>query len=258
MTLFIGIDVGTSACRACAINAQGDEVATARSSLPAPSRNGSEIEQDPGVWWQALQDTLDWLCSNIDCNEVKRIAIDGTSSTLLLCTPAGQPPGPALMYNDTRAIKQAEQLANSIPDNNPARGASSSLSKLLWLLEHHPADEYRALHQADWLTGKLLGQFDNSDENNCLKLGYDAVQRTWPDWLEQLALPASCLPNVFPAGTPLGTLLPEFQTRWRFCIRNNTGSGHYRQHCRIYSNWRKDDRQRRNSFGFYTGTESVG
>jgi sugar (pentulose or hexulose) kinase len=216
MTLFIGIDIGTSACRACAINAQADIVATARNPLPSPTRNDAAIEQEPSVWWQTLQDTLDSLCTDINSQEVKRIAIDGTSSTLLLCTPDGKALGPALMYNDTRATQQSVRVAAIAPDNSPARGVSSSLAKLLWLQAHYPAEEFRALHQADWLTGKLLGRFDQSDENNCLKLGYDAALRRWPDWLEQLALPTACFPNVIPAGTPLGPLLPKFQTRWNF------------------------------------------
>ena len=216
MTLFIGIDIGTSACRACAINAQADILATARTALPSPTRNGAAIEQDPSVWWQALQDTLDSLCADINSKDVKHIAIDGTSSTLLLSTLEGQPLGPALMYNDTRATQQSARVAAIAPSDSPALGVSSSLAKLLWLQAEYPTGECRALHQADWLTGKLLGRFNNSDENNCLKLGYDAAKRHWPNWLEQLELPASCLPNVFPAGTPLGSLLPEFQKRWGF------------------------------------------
>lgn len=216
MSIFIGIDAGTSAIRACAVNAQGQEIATARITLPAPTRRGNAVEQAPGVWWQALRDTLDSLCPRLDCSAVRRIAIDATSTTLLLCARDGTPLSPALMYNDARATAQAGRLAALLPVDNPARGATSSLAKLLWLLEAHRVSGCRALHQADWLSGKLLGRFDHSDENNGLKLGYDAVARCWPDWLTQLDLPAGCLPDVVPAGTPLGTLLPAHQARWGF------------------------------------------
>ncbi len=225
MALFIGIDIGTSACRACAINAQAEIFATARTSLPAPLQNASAIVQDASIWWQALQDTLDILCTDINGKEVQRIAIDGTSATLLLCTAEGQTPGPALMYNDTQAVKQSTLLAEHAPADSPVIGASSSLAKLLWLLEQYPSGEYRALHQADWLTGKLTGHFDSSDENNCLKLGYDAKQRIWPGWLDQLSLPSNCLPKVFPPGTALETLLPELQKRWGFTTETRMVAG---------------------------------
>lgn len=216
MTRFIGIDMGTSACRACAINAQAEVIATARTPLPAPIRQGPAVEQEASVWWQALQETLDRLCAEINGRAVERIAIDATSSTVVWCNSAGHTAGPALLYNDTRAAPQSSEIAQIAPADSPAIGASSSLAKLLWLRNQYPGADYRALHQADWLSAQLTGHFDRSDENNCLKLGYDARARRWPDWIDRLGLPPSCLPKVFPPGTVLGALLPDHQKRWGF------------------------------------------
>lgn len=216
MTLFIGIDIGTSACRACAINTQAEVVASARTTLPAPVHNGPVIEQDASIWWRVFQETLDRLCTDIHCGQVKNIAIDGTSSTLLLSTPDGDTPGPALMYNDTRAAQYSARLASIAPADSPATSASSSLAKLLWLQARYPDGNYRALHQADWLAGMLTGRFDCSDENNCLKLGYDARARHWPDWIGAAGVALSSLPNVYSPGTELGALLATHQSRWGF------------------------------------------
>jgi sugar (pentulose or hexulose) kinase len=65
------------------------------------------------------------------------------------------------------------------------------------------------LHQADWILGRLSGRFGLSDENNCLKLGYDAQARCWPDWLQGLSLPPGCLPEVRIPGQPGGALTAE-------------------------------------------------
>lgn len=200
-------------------------MASVRTDLPAPLRNGPAIEQEASIWWQALQDTLDTLCTDINCKAVQRIAIDGTSSTLLLCTPEGQTPGPALMYNDTRAGKEIDKLAKIAPADSPVLSATSSLAKLRWLQSRYPHADYCALHQADWLTGQLTGHFDCSDENNCLKLGYDASARRWPDWIGRLGLPASCLPRVFPLGTALAALLPRHQRRWGFSAATTLVAG---------------------------------
>ncbi|MGB5540831.1 MAG: FGGY family carbohydrate kinase, partial [Gammaproteobacteria bacterium] len=54
MAHFLGIDFGTSGCRACVIDASGATLAETRTPLPAPHRAGSAIEQDPARWWQAL------------------------------------------------------------------------------------------------------------------------------------------------------------------------------------------------------------
>ncbi len=192
-------------------------MADSRTELPSPHRQDVAAEQDPERWWQALQSALDQLCVQIDCHAVQRMALDGTSSTLLLCTPDGKPASPALMYNDARASQQADSIAAIAPADSPVRSASSSLAKLLYLLQQYPpSPAIRCLHQADWLTGKLLGQFRYSDENNALKLGYDAQRRCWPDWLKQLNLPDHCLPEVLPPGTPLGPLQRTHRQRWGF------------------------------------------
>jgi sugar (pentulose or hexulose) kinase len=214
MSLFIGIDIGTSACRACAVDARGAVVAEARTALPAAARTPQGVEQDPTVWWGALAASLDTLCPQIDARQIRRIAVDGTSATLLLCRPDGRPLTPALMYNDARALAAAELIAQHAPPQSPARGASSSLAKCLHLAAGCAGTDWLALHQADWLAGVLSGDYGWSDENNALKLGYDLEQRRWPAWIINLPLDLEQLPRVVPPGTPTGTLRSSLADRW--------------------------------------------
>ena len=226
MTLSLGIDIGTSACRACVIDSEGRILAETRVGLPAPERNGPAVEQDPECWWQALTDNLDQLQDQVPMGSIDAIAIDGTSATLLCCDAAGIPLGPALMYNDARALGEAEQLARIAPATSAAHGPGSSLAKLLWLMQTPAGKQARyALHQADWLLGRLGGRFDVSDENNALKLGYDIIRRTWPDWLAQLDIPRSLFPEVVPAGQPIGHLNDACCKRWGFSATTALVSG---------------------------------
>lgn len=215
MTQFLGIDFGTSGCRSCIIDAQAQILAEVHTALPTPRRNGSAVEQDPALWWQALTDNLDHLAREAPLNAIRAICLDGTSATLLGCDSTGHPVTTALMYNDARARDEAGQIASVAPAESAAHGATSSLAKLLWLLHSEPGRNIsHALHQADWLLGRLCGQYGVCDENNALKLGYDIIQRDWPDWLNTLDLSRALLPEVIPAGQPVGTLLPEWAKRW--------------------------------------------
>jgi hypothetical protein len=214
MRLFIGIDVGTSACRACAIDEHAAVLAETRIELPAPARNGARVEQDARVWWRTLADTLDALFKRLNPAQVSRVAVDGTSATLLLCDKRGTPLTPGLMYNDARSMSEAEHIREAAPADCAAQGASSSLAKLLYLRQTISDPAYLALHQADWLAGMLTGRFGVSDENNALKLGYDPIQRRWPDWLNRLNIQPDQLPGVFPAGSLIGTLNRTLAKRW--------------------------------------------
>ena len=226
MHTFLGIDVGTSGVRSCLIDTDGDVLAEIRTALPAPTRHGRAVEQDPELWWTALADNLDALARRRRLTDVAAVCLDGTSSTLLLCDAAGAPLTPALMYNDARATAEAKQINTIAPPDSAARGASASLAKLLWLLKTADAPPgARALHQADWLAGRLGGRFDISDENNALKLGYDPLARGWPAWLEALPIPATLLPAVVPPGHTIGRLTPAACRRWGFAGDTRMVSG---------------------------------
>jgi len=210
MSLSIGIDLGTSACRVAVIDEYKKLVYLSRANLPDPIENGLCCEQSPNDWWQACQTALFEALNHIDKSLVTAIAVDGTSSTLLLSDINGQPQGPALMYRDQRAQQQAEQLQDYAPADTAVCSASSSLAKLLWLKDQGQLhDGLIALHQADWISGRLRGKFDSSDENNALKLGYDAINRCWPAWISHCDLPDGCLPKVVPAGEYLGDIRPD-------------------------------------------------
>ena len=164
MKLFIGIDLGTSGCRAVAIDEQHHIHGEAAVDLPSPIRDGTHVEQDPELWWAAVCKCLDALTAKIDASQVAAIAVDGTSASLLLTDEQGNPLSPALMYNDARATTQAEAISQVAPKNTAAQGASCALAKLLWLIENElPAGTALVSHQADWVAGKLCGQIGISD-----------------------------------------------------------------------------------------------
>ena len=198
-SLFIGIDLGTSGCRAVAININGTIKAQARFDYPEPK------QQSPQSWWSATQDVLQKLFSQINTQDVKAIAVDGTSSTVLLCDQSGEPLTPALMYDDQRATQQALYLKKRAPQNSIVLSSTSSLAKVLWLLENHPPKKhFQIVHQADWISGQLCQQFNFSDVNNILKMGFDVINKQWPSWLlsifKQFNIKEENLPNVLTPG----------------------------------------------------------
>ncbi len=208
--VFIGIDMGTTGCRMVAIDKEKNILGQAESPLPASMAHGDQITQDAKQWWKACLSALGNLCKQIDSSRVKAICVDGTSSTLLLCDKKGVPTIPAMMYNDSRAVEQVEPIKQHASSEAAVHHASSSLAKLLWLQTKgldQKADHIA--HQADWISGMLSGVWGHSDYNNCLKLGYDAGQAKWPDWMATLGVNTDILPTVHEPGEILGIIKPE-------------------------------------------------
>jgi len=216
-SLFVGIDLGTSGCRAITIDEQARPVCNIALSWPAPTVNDARVEQDATVWWQTLQQLLTQLCQTIPAGQVQAICLDGTSGTVLLADEQGRPLAPALMYNDGRAVQEAQTLHGIAPADSAVHSASAGLAKLLWLKKQDYAQQARYfLHQVDWINGMLCEEFGVSDINNALKTGYDPLQKKWPDWLDELAIPAGWLPRVVAPGTPIGTLSDELVNKFGF------------------------------------------
>jgi sugar (pentulose or hexulose) kinase len=213
--LFLGIDLGTSGIRAMVIDRHDRIIASARTRLPPPLQQGTMVEQDPDLWWQGVVAVMDVLQQQIHLTTVQAIAVDGTSGTVLLTDNLGQPLHAALMYNDSRASDQSRRLQKLAPADSPVQSASSGLAKLLWLCNQPYAVQTRyALHQADWIAGKLAGCFGFSDPNNSLKTGYDALQKQWPDWLQHLSPLSDWLPEVHPQATPVSHIDPAVAERF--------------------------------------------
>jgi len=215
--LFLGIDIGTSGCRAIVINHHGAVVAETKQRFTDPDQNGKKIQQDPEIWWHALETALEQLSTLASLEQVKAIAVDGTSSTVILCDQRGKPLYPALMYNDTRSTVEAERLAQMIPKASAAHGPSSGLAKMLWLQRCVSSEQTnRILHQTDWIVGRLTGRFDLSDPNNCLKMGYDSINGVWPDWMRHTGAFCQWLPTPQPSGNIIGPISSATVKRWGF------------------------------------------
>jgi sugar (pentulose or hexulose) kinase len=193
--LFLGLDFGTSGARASLIDNAGLE----------HFQTGVSLSENT---WQEWQHALRQLIVAIPPELRRRIvaiAVCGTSGTSLLCDASGTPVLPALLYNDNRATEQAKR----IPQTSTAANASSSLARLLWLLDQPEAHDARYfLHQADWLALQLHGIPGLSDYHNSLKLGYDVQRLAYPDWMRQ-AHYAQLLPQVREPGSILGTVTPK-------------------------------------------------
>ncbi|WP_420348171.1 FGGY-family carbohydrate kinase [Pelagibius sp.] len=212
---YIGVDLGTSGVRIVLTDGQDRILTQLQCSLPPPDQKDGRVSQDPALWWQAVDGLMVRLGREADLHTVAALAVDGTSGTILVCDETGEPLAPARMYNDRSAVAQGRRIDTVAPADSMARGTGGALARLLGLLEETGATLPRfALHQADWIAGRLTGRYGQSDFNNCLKLGFDAVAQRWPAWMADLGFNLSLLPEVEPAGQPLGPLRPDLAERY--------------------------------------------
>jgi sugar (pentulose or hexulose) kinase len=206
VTFFLGLDFGTSGARAMAIDAEGRVWAEAQVGY-------GSLSDWSFSWREALFFLIEQMPLSVR-RETGAIAINGTSSTVLLCDRQGKPIDTPILYNDGRAAKEVEPLSAIAPSGSVVLSATSSLAKLLWWFRQ-PVYTQAAyfLHQADWLASLLHGKLGISDYHNALKLGYDLEKLSYPRWLQQLPI-NPLLPRIVSPGTAIGEVTPSISRRF--------------------------------------------
>ncbi|MGJ5672996.1 MAG: FGGY-family carbohydrate kinase [Nostochopsis sp.] len=210
MGFYLGIDFGTSGARGVVI----DEFAIVQQQIRYPFEMSASVDL-ANIWQMALFSLLGQISGEWR-REIKAIAINGTSSTVLLGDASGNPVDAPLLYNDGRGAVVIDRLKSAAPPNHTVLSATSSLAKLLWMSQQaFFAQASYFLHQADWLAFLLHGQLGISDYHNALKLGYDVEALKYPAWLEKLQISIH-LPKVVTPGDPIGELRPEIAAKYNF------------------------------------------
>ena len=190
----LGVDVGTEAVRALLVNAHGTTIQAGSAALSTTFPKPGRAEQDPQSVWDALVRAVSSL--NMRGTHVRGIALASTSVTVMVIDHADQPLGPAILWMDTRATAEAQEVTES---DHPAlwyTGGRVSpewmLPKALWLMRREPARYSRAariveLH--DWLMYRLTGRWVASLGLTCSGWSYVPELGGWPtDLLADLGL----------------------------------------------------------------------
>lgn len=219
--VFVGIDVGTTGVRACAVSNDGEVLAEGAAPIPSQQQSSSAKhthEQEPRAWWKAVCEACGRLLENLDRTRIKReqirtVCVDGTSGTLVCLDRNGEPCRAAIMYNDRRGALQAETLNALAADYCRTLGyrfaPSFALVKALWLQENEPEcfeQTARFAHQADFVVERLTDRPAVTDYSNALKTGYDILTEKWPEWMGQLSGIRERLPQVVAPGAPVGVI----------------------------------------------------
>ena len=62
----------------------------------------------------------------------------------------------------------------------------------------------------------MLGEFNYSDNNNSLKLGYDSENNKWYEWIDRLPFKRDVFPTIKNPGHELGNLSKELVNQFGF------------------------------------------
>ena len=229
MSLFLGLDIGTSAVKAIIVDAEDREQASAEASLSIDRPQPLWSEQHPDAWWTAAAAVLDRLAADHPklMSGVAALGLSGQMLGVALVDAAGRPIRPAPLWNDGRATAECAELDATVADFADLAGARPmpgfSAPKILWLSRHEPDTMKRTRHillTKDYVRLCLTGDAVSDRADASATLLMDTCAGVWsPRLAEVCGIGIDILPALIESGAIGGTLRPELARR--FGLRAN-------------------------------------
>lgn len=111
--VYLGLDLGTSGLKGVALTASGAVLARGSAAYPTHRPEPGASEQDPADWLRAAQDVTQQLRAAVPARYWRGIGLSGMIPTLVTADSAGQPTGPAITWQDSRADALGDELRDS-------------------------------------------------------------------------------------------------------------------------------------------------
>ena len=212
--LLLGIDVGTTYCKAGVVTLDGVERAHGRARTPW-RREGAQTDIDPWALLDAALSAAREALAQAADGQGRVIAVGVTSmaETGTLLDRAGRPLVPAIAWHDPRGREEIEELVERFGAGSFASltGLAPkpmwSVAKYRWLRSHRPesASGTRWLNVAEWVVSALGGD-QVADISLASRTGLlDLNRRRFsPELLELAGAPGDLMPELAESGTPAG------------------------------------------------------
>ena len=216
---FIGVDLGTSACKFLLMDERGAILNITSRSYDVEYPRPGWSQQDPADWWRAVCEGVPELLAGFDASQVAGIGCGGQMHGLVALDEKDEVIRPAILWNDGRTAEQVRYLneevgtARLLELTGNIAYAGFTAPKLLWMRQEEPELFSRIAHvllPKDYLNHLLTGAYatDVSDASGTLL--FDVARRTWSDEMLALCgLAAMQMPRVYESYEPIGTLRPE-------------------------------------------------
>ena len=202
----LGIDVGTTALKAVALDRERGVVAQVERDHELLSAHPGWAEEDPEQWWTTTRDAIRTLITTIPAEEIAAIGVSGMVPAMVLLDASGQPLRPSIQQNDARSIVEVKELqaAVDLREFFTITGGMPNQQNIdprwRWLRQHEPDIVARTAYLCgsyDFIVYRLTGQL-SLEENWAAESGlYDIRQHRWhTSYLEHAGIDAAILPPV--------------------------------------------------------------
>lgn len=188
--MYLGVDCGTQGTKALIVDDEGKALGRGYASHELIERPTGAREQDPAWWVEALKTSVQRALLTVPKGQqVLAMGVSGQQHGLVVLDEHKQVIRPAKLWNDTETAESNAEIVRRLGGAAayferfgivPLTGYT--VSKLMWLAEHEPANFARIRHILlpheflnFWLTGEMRAESGDASGTAY----FDVRKRTW-------------------------------------------------------------------------------
>jgi xylulokinase len=212
----LGIDVGTTGCKAGKIDSQGKLVALAYREYEILHPQPGWAEFDSQVVWSKIKDVIAEVARKVPHDPVRALCVTSCGEAMAPVSADRRLLGNCLLGLDNRGAEYVDAAGRALGRekihaiNGNVLGLAYSAPKLAWLRDHQPELFETADRFLLWggLVGYLLGGAPVTDLTLANRtLLFDLRAKDWsPELLEVFNLPREKLPALVDSGVVTGVV----------------------------------------------------
>ncbi len=210
----LGIDVGTTGCKAAAFSTDGRLLGSSYREYDVQRPQPGWAELDAAVVWTRVRETIAEVAARTGDDAITALAVSSLGEAVVPVRLDRQVLGPSLLNFDARGAEFLGELGAALDNpflyeiNGNTLGNHYTLTKLKWIRRHQPelygcADLF--LHWSAFVAFMLGGEplVDFSLANRTLL--FDVDRECWSDEvLRRAGLDRGKLPDLVPSGAMVG------------------------------------------------------
>ena len=223
---FVGVDVGTSACKVIAVDEAGAVLARAVRDYPLSTPRPGWAEQSPADWWRATDEAMKALREALPPGHaVRAIGLCGQMHGLVPLDAGDQVIRPAILWCDNRTGAECDELTAELGglsrvveliNNRFLPGYTAG--KIAWMRKHEPREFERMrtfLNPKDYIRLRMTGNHATEVADASGTALFDVRNRRWSSRvLEAVGLRADQVPAVHESQVTSGGLRAEVASSW--------------------------------------------
>jgi sugar (pentulose or hexulose) kinase len=219
MDSILAVDIGTTALKCALHDHRGRILAKASEEYELVTPDALSVEMEVEAYWEAFKRAVARVLKEALVNPegIRALGVSAQGETMILVDEAGAPVRRAIVWLDSRAQQEADDLGECFGHRHAYKITGQvrivptwPASKILWLKRHEPkaiARTAKYLLIEDYFLYRLTGEYVCEGSLVTSSCYWNFRRRAWwPEMLGALEISADQLPTYIESGMPVGKL----------------------------------------------------